>query len=131
MTDESKRELKDYKIFCFNGVPRFVQLDYNRFTNHKRNIYDINWNRQDFIYAYPSSTDKIIDKPAELTRIIEFVEKLSKDIPFVRCDFYIVNHKILFGEITFFPESGFGKFNPEYYDLEFGNYIILPEQYKK
>ncbi|HEW9251905.1 TPA: ATP-grasp fold amidoligase family protein [Streptococcus pneumoniae] len=128
MTDESNHELKDYKIYCFNGVPKFVHVDYDRFINHKRNIYDSNWNQQEFIYAFPFDKNKIIEKPAELSEMIELARKLSKDLPFLRCDFYIVNHKILFGELTFYPESGFGKFYPEQYDLEFGKDITLPEK---
>ncbi|HEV1621933.1 TPA: glycosyl transferase, partial [Streptococcus pneumoniae] len=130
MTDESNQELKDYKIYCFNGLPKFVHVDYDRFTNHKRNIYDSNWKQQEFMYAFPSDKNKTIEKPAELSEMIELVRKLSKEMPFVRCDFYIVNHKILFGEMTFCPGSGFEKFYPEQYDVEFGKDITLPEKHE-
>ena len=43
MVDESGTELKDYKVFCFNGVPKFIQVDFDRFTGHKRNLYITDW----------------------------------------------------------------------------------------
>lgn len=132
VTDESNQELKDYKFFCFNGVPKFVQLYGENFSTHSLNFYDMNWEQLNFTFAnYESDKTNTVEKPTELSEMIDLARKLSKNISFVRCDFYIVNHKILFGEMTFFPNSGFLPFQPEHYDLEFGNYITLPERYKK
>ena len=59
--------------------------------------------------------------------MLEFSEKLSKGIPFVRTDFYEIDQKLYFGELTFFPGSGFEEFTPESADNELGNWIKLPE----
>ena len=53
-------------------------------------------------------------------------EKLAESIPFVRVDFYYVNGRIYFGEMTFYPASGFGKFVPEEWDYKLGEWLDLP-----
>ena len=128
MEDESGYELKDYKIFCFNGEPKFIQLDYDRFTNHHRNIYDTKWKMQPFNISYSMVSNKEFKKPIELEKMIEYAKKISINIPFARCDFYIVRGCIYFGEITFYPESGFGKFVPEEWNLKLGEMLELPNE---
>ena len=125
MEDESNYELKDYKIFCFNGYPRLIMVDSDRFTNHKRNVYDTNWEKVDISINFPNS-DKVFNKPNHLNEMLELSEKLSKNIPFLRTDFYIINDKIYFGELTFFPGSGFQKINPEFFFFFLGKWIELP-----
>lgn len=125
LTDESGVELKDYKLFCFNGKVKFIQLDYDRFTDHHRNMYDAKWNRLPLTYTYPPDETKEFDRPKRLDEMISCAEIISNDIPFVRCDFYCLPEKVIFGEMTFFPESGFGKFSPKEYDYEFGQMIVL------
>ncbi len=125
MVDESGEELKDYKIYTFGGIPRLVQVDYARFTNHKRNIYDIQWNEMDVIFEYPTDSDVKFSKPKKLELMLEMAQKLAKDIPHVRIDFYSINEKIYFGEMTFYPECGFGKIRPIHFEYEMGNWIRL------
>lgn len=125
MVDESGTELKDYKIFCFNGVPRIIQVDFNRFKEHKRNMYDTGWNYIPISYNYPSDSNKLIKKPRNLEDMLKFAKMLSQNYPFVRVDFYSIYNKIYFGEITFYPASGFGIFNPETYDYLLGSWITL------
>lgn len=125
MEDESKNELKDYKIFCFNGKAKYIQVDYNRFNGHRRNIYDTKWNLTNIQYNYPFNKDKKIEKPTKLELMLELAEKLAKDIPFVRVDFYSIIDKIFFGEITFYPEAGFGKFIPESWNRKMGECIDI------
>lgn len=67
----------DYKIFCFNGRPRIIQVDTNRFINHKRNMYDVKWNLLDFKLFYPND-EKSIQKPENLNQMLEIAEKLAK-----------------------------------------------------
>ena len=69
-----------------------------------------------------------IGKPEELEQILELSRILSKGIPFLRTDFYIINHRIYFGELTFYPASGFTGFVPEKFDHIFGSYLRLPLQ---
>ena len=117
LVDESEVELKDYKIFCFNGVPKLVQVDYNRFSKHKRNIYTTQWEYIPVSFIYPQHPEIQIDKPENLDLLLELSQKLSANIPFVRVDFYITETSIFFGEMTFYPEAGYGKITPLKYNL--------------
>ena len=125
MVDESGTELKDYKIFCFYGEPRIVQVDYDRFIDHKRNLYDIAWNRLPFTLKFPTDRKREIPKPEGLGEMLDVAKKLSKGIPHVRVDLYHINGKIYFGELTFFHGSGFEKFTPEEWNKILGNWIQL------
>jgi len=66
-----------------------------------------------------------IKKPENYTEMVELAEKLSENIKFVRIDFYEINGKVYFGEITFYPGSGFEEFEPEKYDYLLGSWIKL------
>ena len=112
----------DYKIFCFNGKPTYIQVDCDRFENHKRNIYDTEWNLLELRIVYENTNYKI-KKPKNLEEMLRCATKLSKGINFCRVDFYSINEKIIFGEITFFPEGGFGKIIPEKYDRLLGDML--------
>lgn len=125
ITDESDYELKDYKFFCFDGVPRFVQLDFDRQTNHRRNVYDTEWNLLDLQIQFPKGHDRIFPKPKNFNEMLEVAAKLSAGIPHVRIDLYNVNGQIYFGEMTFFHGSGMEIFTPRKWDYEFGKYIQL------
>lgn len=125
MVDEPGQELKDYKIFCFNGEPLFIQIDYNRFKNHKRNLFNIEWDPINVSYAYPREFNTSNDKPSNWDDMLICAKKLSQETVFARTDFYSIQNEIYFGEITFFPESGFGRFMPDSYDYIFGKILDL------
>ena len=82
---KSPNGLVDYKFFCFHGEPKFVQIDIDRFTNHKRNFYDLNWNQLRFNFLYKNSSKKI-SKPNNFREMIEISRKLAKDFKFIRVD---------------------------------------------
>jgi len=126
MIDESATELKDYKIFCFNGHPKIIQVDFNRFTNHKRNFYSLDWEFLSLELRYPAHREIIIEKPVNLSLMLQLAGKLSQGFPFLRVDFYSINQNIYFGELTFYPENGMGKFNTCEWDLLLGSWIELP-----
>lgn len=126
MVDESGDELKDYKIFTFNGEPYCVQVDFNRFKGHKKNLYSTNWELLEFSFNYPAHPEIQIPRPHNLEEMLEIARKLGAGEPYVRVDFYSVNGKTYVGEITFYPASGFGKFVPDGYDRILGNKIHLP-----
>ncbi len=128
MVDESGTELKDYKIFCFSGEPKLIQVDFNRFSDHKRNIYDTDWTLLPIEIKCPSDKSRTISKPAKLGDMLSFAKILSKDYPHVRVDFYSINGEIYFGEITFFHGSGFEKIIPEEFNIEMGKWIKLPNK---
>ena len=103
------RDLPDYKFICFDGVPYIVWIDIDRFSDHRRNIYDMNWvlqrwNQKEFV-----NTDYEIEKPENFDKMVEIVKVLSEGFSHVRVDLYNVNGKIYFGEMTFTSGSGFAK----------------------
>ena len=127
MVDESGVELKDYKFMCFNGDVRcsFVGLNRNSPSGLNVDFYDLDWKPMPFERHYPNS-GLIIPKPQNYNKMIKISELLSKDIIFVRVDFYETNGRLYFGELTFFPGSGFEEFTPEYFDYLLGSWIELP-----
>ena len=131
MVDESGNQLKDYKIFCFSGEPKIIKVDYNRFSGHKRNFYDTEWNYIPVSIKSPSDPNVIIKRPKQLNEMLNLARVLSKNYPHVRIDFYYANDNIYFGEITFYHESGFGKFLPESYNYQLGSWIELPFRKKE
>ena len=126
MEDKDSPDLKDYKFMCFNGEVKCSFVCSERFSAEglKVTFFDRDWQVMPFIRHYPKS-EKSIDKPKNYQLMIELAEKLSKDIPFVRVDFYEVNGKVYFGELTFFPGNGLEEFEPEEYDRILGDYINL------
>ena len=126
IVDESGYELKDYKFFCFNGEPMFVQIDFDRYSNHRRNVYDINWNLLDLQIKFPKGHDRVFPRPENYDEMVEVARMLSKGIPHVRIDLYNVTGKIYFGEMTFFHGSGMEVFTPLEWDYKFGDFIKLP-----
>ncbi len=130
MVDESGCDLKDYKFFCFNGEPKamFVasdRMDANQET--KFDFYDMNFIHLPITNGHPNA-QKQIEKPTSFEKMKEFARILSKDIPFVRVDFYDINGQIYFGELTLFHWGGTMPFEPEEWDTTFGSWITLPEK---
>lgn len=111
--------IEDYKILCFNGVPRNIIYDCDRYTNHKRNIYTTNWQRI-YVDSDCKQKDAAIPKPDNLQEMLDVARTLSSDFPFVRVDLYDVKGKIIFGELTFYPWSGYVSFNPDSFDYDLG-----------
>lgn len=121
-------ELRDYKFFCFDGVPRVMFIASDRFSKEeetKFDFFDMEFNHLPFRNGHPNAT-KPIERPAEFDEMRMLASKLSKGIPQVRVDFYDVNGQIYFGEMTFFHWSGFVKFDPEEWDYKIGEMIELP-----
>ena len=131
MVDESGTELKDYKIFCFNGKPKVIQVDYDRFVEHKRNMYDTDWKRLPFTLKYPTDWNREFKRPKNLDLMLELASELSAGIPHLRVDLYNINGDIYFGELTFFHGSGHEKFTPEEWNVTLGNWLVLPQNKKK
>lgn len=119
-------DLKDFKFFCFNGEPKYCQVIGGRKTNMVIDFFDTDWNHQPFHEPkhYPFSA-QIVNRPHSFQLMLELSRKLSADIPFLRVDFYEIGNHPLFGELTFFPTSGLGGFEPDKWDKVFGENIIL------
>ena len=125
MVDESGLELKDYKVFCFNGKAEYVEVDFNRFIEHKLNPYDFNWKPLNFCDKSKNDYSAKIHKPKKLKEMKEIAEKLSKNIDFLRVDFYSIDDKIYVGELTLYPGAGFIDFKPESVDIKYGNKLNI------
>lgn len=125
LEEDGSGELRDYKIFCFSGEPRLIQVDHFRRTRHKRNLYTPGWEWLDASIQYPSDESLVQQQPQQLDEMLGLARTLSSGFQHVRVDFYIVNNQIIFGEMTFFPESGFGKFSPAALEAELGGYLEL------
>jgi hypothetical protein len=124
LIDDQGKLPMDYKVFCFNGEPHFIQVDVNRFENHTRAIYDTEWRKQEFELLYEMAT-QVIERPQHLPEMMELARKLAEDIPFVRVDFYALP-QLVFGEMTFYPGNGFEPFRPIEWDRNLGNLLNLP-----
>ena len=119
-------ELKDYKFFCFSGKVRFFKVDFGRFVEHHANYYDTDGNLLPFgEKSFEPDPNYIIELPNNLGEMIALAEKLSADEPFLCVDLFNVNGKIFFGELTFYPASGFGSFTPNIWNLRIGDMILL------
>ena len=123
-------DLLDYKFFCFNGIVRalFIATGRNKGPHETRfDFYDESFNHLPFTNGHPNA-DKRPQKPYRFDEMKALAEKLSQGIPHVRVDFYEVNNRIYFGEMTFFHWSGFKPFVPEDWDYKFGSWLELPEK---
>lgn len=109
----------DYKIFVFGGRASFIQVHLEREKRHRWIVFDRNWNR---ISAATQDADP--PPPTSLPRMLDAAETLARGFDFVRCDFYEIDERPLFGEMTFYPGSGLDKFNPVALDKQFGRYWL-------
>lgn len=123
---EATGDLLDYKIMCFGGRARCEFTCTGRSNNDLRvDFYDLEWNHLPFTRHYKNA-DVPPEAPVRLRDMVAFAELLAANIPFVRVDFYEVAGSLYFGEMTFYPGSGFEEFNPEEWDERLGSWIELP-----
>lgn len=128
MEDSQTRDLRDYKFFCFNGVVRCYKVDFDRFIEHHANYYDPDGNILDFgEVVCPPQFDREILLPENIRTMIQYAETLARGQTFVRVDFYDVDGRIYFGEITFFPAAGLGRITPPEWDAKLGAMMKLPD----
>lgn len=112
--------IDDFKFICTNGKVRYIVLDTNRNIDHRRNIYDLEWNDQHVVTDHVG-TDFPVPKPENLDELIKTAEELASPFPHVRVDLYNINGKIYFGELTFYPWSGYLSFYPDEFDTKLGD----------
>lgn len=125
--EDENGELPDYKVMCFNGEPKLIQLHRGRFTaDYTQDIYDVNWVRQAFNQVGLQGSAKTIPRPSFLEEMIEKSAVLSKNIPQVRVDWFYANRQLFFGEMTFFDASGYDDFVPDEVNELIGSWISLP-----
>lgn len=110
---DSNGELNDYKFLCFNGQPYFCWVDVGRHNDHRRNVYNMKWELQDWRQFSYLNTDAPLSKPQNFEKMIEIAGMLSKGFAHVRVDLYNVDGKIYFGEMTFTNGKGYELIIPE------------------
>ena len=125
LEDNKYSSISDYKFFCFNGKVAYIFVDIDRVDNHRRNVYDADWNFIDVTIDHPNFGDNLL-KPEGLKEMKNIASKLANDFPAVRIDLYWVNHQVYFGEMTFYPFSGYINFTPDNFDFTLGKKFILP-----
>lgn len=128
-----KTDLTDYKVFCFNGKPQYIQVIQDRNINETIDFFDTNWNHQEFVGLNPKCKNAQVtpSRPEHLDEMLQVAERLAEGTKFVRVDLYSIVEKVYFGELTLYPASGFGKFSPEKWETALGKfiYIIDNQQY--
>ena len=128
--DKLDGELRDYKFFVFNGVVKAMFIATGRSNEKKETCFDFfdeNFTHLDIINGHPNA-EIMPHKPYYFELMKQLAAKLAKDMPHVRVDFYEADGKVYFGEMTFFHWSGFTKFQPEIWDIRFGDWLKLPEK---
>ena len=125
LEDPEYNELIDYKVMCFGGEPKLIDVHTERFSGHKRDFYDLDWKHLDG-YRLKYENGKLIPKPKVLDEALKYASILSQDFIHARVDFYIIGTEIYFGEVTFANGAGFDKLSPRAFDLQMGEWIKLP-----
>ena len=121
-------DLKDFKFFCFDGVPKIMFIASNRFTKGVEttfDYFDMDFNHLSIINGHPNSP-VTIEKPVTFDRMKELAGRLSQNFPHIRIDFYEVNDQIYFGEYTFYHFGGAMNFEPSIWDERIGSWLNLP-----
>ena len=123
--DDGTGDLRDYKFHCFNGNPKLIWIDSDRHTDHKRNLYDLNWNQLPYKVNHHYLTFPSPNKPKSLEKMLELSSILSEGFIYARIDLYDINEKIYFGEITFTSSSGTEEIIPKKFERKLASYIKL------
>lgn len=118
-------QLRDYKVFCFNGEARMIRVDTDRFTDHKMDFFDTEWKRIEGAGMGYDVSHRDFEKPSCLKDLLRYANMLSEPFKHARVDFYIVKDKVIFGEITFTNGAGFDKFTTYAFDLQVGSWLDL------
>ena len=134
MQNDDGSQLVDWKLFCFDGEPLLLFYASDRYTKGEPLKFD--WYDMDLRHlpiqskGYPNANKKLEMFP-EWEDMKQVARNLSAGIPHVRADLYLVNHKIYFGEMTFFHDGGFVPIYPEVWDYTIGKWLVLPDPYKE
>ena len=125
LEDDSNTDgsIDDYKFMCFDGEFRCLWIDKNRYSDHHRGFWDENLNFLEGVYSDHDTFTTPPELPANIKEMVKVVEKLSEDFPYARVDLYNIKGRIVFGEITFYPWSGYVQFTPDEFDFKLGSYF--------
>lgn len=124
-----RNDLPDYKFFCFDGKPFCLYTMINYTHNHDNGqlgFFDMDYNLLPFCRKDYKSIQKQIPKPKGFDMMVEYARILSQGFPHVRVDFYDIDGRIIFGEMTFYTASGYTVFEPDEFDFILGKQFVLP-----
>ena len=127
MQDGNDECLTDYKFFCFNGKPKIMYIASDHAKQPKPDFFDMDFNKINMRMEDPNS-EKVHVKPICFEKMKQIATKLSSNTSFLRVDFYIIDNKLYFGELTFFHMSGFAPINPKKWSYILGDWIKLPKK---
>ncbi|MBG9988250.1 glycosyltransferase [Aerococcaceae bacterium DSM 111176] len=119
MEDENQ-ELNDFKFLCFNGKVYYCWVDVGRYSDHYRNVYDLDWNLQPWNQHNYNNSPNEVKKPKNFEKMINIATQLCEGFSHVRVDLYNVDGRIYFGEMTFTNSSGYELIHPEEYNIKLG-----------
>lgn len=119
LLDENDQLPKDYKFFMFNGECELIQVDSQRFQDHSRDLFDVNWNLLPVQIHYPNSLEQT-SKPKSLNDMLNIAKTLSEGIDFIRVDLYETNKGVRFGELTNYPGAGREIITPDEWNYTIG-----------
>ena len=119
--------VSDYKFYCFNGKPQFIEVSSEIESKKFRSYYDVSWQRFSFGRVGIPIYEEDLNKPTNLEKMVQIATKLAGNFPFVRVDLYNIEGKILFGELTFYPADGRHPFYPGKYNKILGDMMRLPK----
>ena len=124
-----KSNLLDYKVICFHGEPYVIWIDSDRYSDHRRNLYDFDWKLQPYTMLVPNM-EQYVPAPKNLSKMREIARILSQGFIHSRVDFFEVDGKLYFGEMTFTSGSGLSDFDPPYINRQWGDMMHLPERFE-
>lgn len=128
LNEFDKGSITDYKFYCFNGKPKFLEVHLDRNESHKSAFYGLDFNKLPFKDVPENKwINHNITPPENFEEMKTVAEKLADEFPFVRVDMYSINNKIIFGEMTFYPADARDDFYPKEYNKIIGDYFTLPK----
>ena len=126
---------KDYKLYCFNNIDGdhgvgMTAIYQGRYTDKfNKTIFNSKWEKiSDVVFGENINTSNLIVKPTEYDKLVDYALKLAKPFPHARVDFYIINNKIYFSEITFMTGAGYNKISPRSFDEKLGSWIRIENE---
>ena len=121
--------LNDYKVLCFNGEPKLIEVHSSRWTKlHTQDFYTTEWERTEIEQKGEPMSVEPIQAPKLLHQMLNLSKKLSEGFIHIRVDWYVVSNQLYFGELTFYDGSGFVEFTNDKWDYMLGEWIKLPER---
>lgn len=125
------KDIIDYKFFCFDGKFKILQIHKDRYIAHKLGFWDENLNFLPGVWILYPCFEEVVELPSNIREMVKVAEKLAEGFPFVRVDLYNIDGKIYFSELTFYPASGYLKFEPTTFDERLSSYFNFPRKNNK